>query len=59
MKPLIGLIGMGASQAVGSLPTDGTPTSEIVKIVVNVIIGLVTIFHLFKKPKEVLSNQNT
>jgi len=51
MKALIGTIGIASLEGVQAIPTNGTPTSEIVKIVVQVIIGIISIFHIVKKPK--------
>lgn len=51
MKALIGTVGIASVQGISAIPTDGTPMSEIVKIVVQVVIGLISIFHIVKKPK--------
>lgn len=50
-KLTVGTLGLSSSQVVQTLPTDGTPTSEIIKIVVQLVIGLATLIGLFKKPK--------
>lgn len=51
-KLLVGSVGLTSTQVVQSVPTDGTPTSEIIKIVVQLVIGVATLFGLFKKKKE-------
>jgi hypothetical protein len=50
-KLTVGTLGLSSSQVVQTLPTDGTPTSEIIKIVVQLVIGVATLIGLFKKPK--------
>ena len=51
-KALVGLVGIASTQSVSTVvPTDGTPTSEIIKIVVQLVIGVATLIGLFKKPK--------
>ncbi|SHM71995.1 hypothetical protein [Flavobacterium xinjiangense] len=59
MKSLIGLTGIGLVQGTALIPTNGLPLAEIVKIAIQVVIGIASIIHMFKKPKEVISNQNT
>jgi hypothetical protein len=51
MKALIGTVGLASVEVAQQLPTDGTPTSEVIKIVVQLVIGLATLIGLFKKPK--------
>lgn len=58
MKVLIGLGGIGAVQGVAQVPTDGTPTIEIGKLIIQLVIGIATLWKMFKKPKEDNSNQN-
>jgi hypothetical protein len=58
MKALIGLGGIGAVQGVAQVPTDGTPTIEIGKLIIQLVIGIATLWKMFKKPKEDNSNQN-
>ena len=53
MKALIGTFGIASAQV-----ADALPTSELVKIVVQLVIGIISVFHLFKKPKEVKNNLN-
>lgn len=48
---IVGTLGMTSSQVVQNVPTDGTATSEIIKIVVQLVIGIATLVGLFKKPK--------
>lgn len=50
-KLTLGTLGLSSSQVVQTIPTDGTPTSEIIKIVVQLVIGVATLIGLFKKPK--------
>jgi hypothetical protein len=50
-KLMVGTLGLSSSQVVQTVPTDGTPTSEIIKIVVQLVIGIATLVGLFKKPK--------
>jgi hypothetical protein len=50
-KLTVGTLGLSSSQVVQTLPTDGTPMSEIIKIVVQLVIGVATLIGLFKKPK--------
>ncbi|KFF15083.1 hypothetical protein [Flavobacterium hydatis] len=57
MKALLGTVGIGAIEGVQHLPAPNV-TMEIVKVVVQVILGVATLFKMFKKPKEVISNQN-
>jgi hypothetical protein len=57
VKPLIGTLGIGLIEGVQNIPpVNGT--TEIIKIVIQVILGIATLFKMFKKPKEVISNQN-
>jgi hypothetical protein len=55
---LIGTTGVSIVEGVDFIPST-TPTVEIVKIAIQLIIGIVTLFKMFKKPKEVISNQNS
>jgi hypothetical protein len=55
---LLGTTAIGAVQGVEYIPPV-TPTIEIVKIAIQLIIGFLTVFKMFKKPKEVISNQNS
>ena len=57
-KFLTGGVGILGVQGVDSIPTDGS-ASEIIKIAVQLIIGLFSLFSLLKKPKTVISNQNS
>lgn len=65
MKAVIGLTGIGFVEGVSQVPTDGTPMIEVGKLLIQLVIGVVTVFKMLKKPKapkeqkEVLSNQNT
>jgi hypothetical protein len=59
MKSLIGLTGIGLVQGTALIPTNGIPLIEFGKLAIQIIIGIASIIHMFKKPKEVLSNQNT
>lgn len=52
MHALVGTSGIALIQGVDAIPTTGTPVSEIIKIAVQLVIGLITIIHLVKKPKE-------
>ena len=53
MKALIiGSVGAASAQIADAIPTDGTPASEVVKIVVQLVIGVVSIFHLFRNRKN-------
>ncbi|KLT70352.1 MULTISPECIES: hypothetical protein [unclassified Flavobacterium] len=58
MTLLTGTMGIGAIQGVEAMPSP-TPTSEIIKIAIQLIIGVITAWKMLKKPKEVISNQNT
>jgi hypothetical protein len=58
MKALIGTVGIGAIEGVQHIPSPNG-TVEIIKIAIQVILGVATLFKMFKKPKEVISNQNT
>jgi hypothetical protein len=58
MKSYIGLMGIGLVQGTTLIPTNGVPLVELVKIAIQVVIGVASIIHMFKKPKEVISNQN-
>jgi hypothetical protein len=40
---------MASTQVVSTVPTDGTATSEIIKIAIQLIIGVATLIGLFKK----------
>jgi hypothetical protein len=51
-KLMVGSIGLTSSQVVQSVPTDGTPASEIIKILVQLVIGVATLVGLFKKKKS-------
>lgn len=51
-KLMVGTLGLTTTQVVQTVPTDGTATSEVIKIVVQLVIGLATLVGLFKKKKE-------
>ena len=48
---LVGGSSIGAVQLIDSVPVDGLPLGEIVKVVVQLVIGVATLVHFFKKPK--------
>ncbi len=54
---LVGTAGIGAIEGIQHIPSS-TPTVEIIKIAIQVIVAIGTLFKMFKKPKEVISNQN-
>lgn len=54
---LIGTVGIGAIEGVQNIPAP-TPATEVIKVIIQLVVGLVTLFKMFKKPKEVISNQN-
>lgn len=58
MKALIGTVGIGVIEGVQHIPSPNG-TVEIIKIAIQFILGVATLFKMFKKPKEVISNQNT
>ena len=64
MKAVIGLTGIGFVEGVSQVPTDGTPILDVGKLLIQLVIGLVTLFKMLKKPKppqeqkQVISNQN-
>lgn len=58
MKSLVGLTGIALVQTTSVIPSNGVPFIEIGKLLIQVIIGIASIVHMFKKPKEVVSNQN-
>jgi hypothetical protein len=51
-KALVGSTGLATAQLVGSIPSDGMPISEVVKIIIQLIIGAGTLFQMFRKPKQ-------
>lgn len=51
MKALIGTGGILAVQGVSQVPADGVPILEIGKFLIQVAIGVATIWKMFKKPK--------
>lgn len=51
IKLIVGSLGLVSTQVVQTVPTDGTPTSEIIKIVVQLVIGIATLIGILKKPK--------
>jgi len=58
MKGLFGVMGIGLIEGVQQLPQT-TPTSEIIKIAVQLIIGIATLLQIIKKPKTTIENVNT
>ena len=58
VNAIVGTSGIAMIQGVDAIPTNGTPISEIVKIAIQAVIGIITLIKLLKKPKEVISNQN-
>jgi hypothetical protein len=50
-EPLIGGAGIGAVEIIQQLPAP-TDTVEIVKLAIQVILGIASLFHMFKKPKK-------
>jgi hypothetical protein len=57
IKPLIGTIGIGAIEGVQNIPAPNG-TIEIIKIAVQIVLAIATLFKMFKKPKEEILNQN-
>lgn len=57
MHFLTGTLGIASIQGVETIPAP-TATSEVIKIAIQIVIGIVTLWKMFKKPKEVISNQN-
>lgn len=55
MTFLTGSMGIGAIQGVAEIPAP-TQTSEIIKIVVQLVIGVITVWKMLKKPKTNDSN---
>lgn len=52
MTALTGITGIASIQGVEAIvPQTGVPAIDIVKLAVQVIIGIITIFKLVKKPK--------
>lgn len=52
-----GVVGVGTIEGIQNIPSP-TPTTEIIKIVIQLVVGIATLIKMFKKPKEVISNQN-
>jgi hypothetical protein len=50
MKPLIGAGGILAIQGVAQVPPVSNGV-EIVKLVIQAVLGLASLYHMFKKPK--------
>jgi hypothetical protein len=57
MKPLIGMVGAGLVEGVGHIPSP-TATVDIIKLAIQLVLGIASLWQMFKKPKEVISNQN-
>ena len=57
MSVAYGVVGVGAIEGIQHIPTL-TATTEIIKIVIQLVVGIATLIKMFKKPKEVISNQN-
>lgn len=57
MKALIGISSIGVIEGVQQMPAP-THTIEIIKIAIQIIVGIATMFKMFKKPKQ-NSNSNT
>lgn len=55
-KPIIGTLAIGAIEGVQQLPAP-TPTIEIAKLAIQIILGIATLFKMFKKPKPVQQEQ--
>ncbi|WP_300976889.1 hypothetical protein [Flavobacterium sp.] len=56
-KPLIGTIGIGAIEGVQHLPAP-SPTIEIAKLAIQIVLGIATLFKMFKKPKPQEEKEN-
>lgn len=52
-----GIVGVGTIEGIQNIPSP-TPTTEIIKVIIQVVVGIATLIKMFKKPKEVISNQN-
>lgn len=52
MRFLSGMFGVTAVQGIAMIPTDGIPITEIIKVVIQAAIGVATVVHMFKKPKN-------
>lgn len=57
MHLLTGTFGIASIQGVETIPAP-TPSSEVIKIAIQIVIAIATLWKMFKKPKEVISNQN-
>lgn len=49
---------VGIIEGVQNIPST-TPAIDIVKIAIQIVVGVASLWKMFKKPKEVISNQNT
>jgi hypothetical protein len=49
-KPLIGTMSIGLIEGVQHFPAP-TPSIEIAKLAIQIILGIATLFKMFKKPK--------
>jgi hypothetical protein len=56
-KPLIGTLAIGAIEGVQHLPAP-TPTIEIAKLAIQLILGIATLFKMFKKQKSETEQEN-
>jgi hypothetical protein len=56
-KPIIGTLAIGAIEGVQHLPAPN-PTIEIVKLAIQIVLGIATLLKMFKKPKQVPTNQD-
>ena len=57
MKSFIGLSAIGVIEGVQQLPAP-TPTIEVLKIVIQLVLGIASLFKMFKKPKENINPKN-
>lgn len=51
MKPLVGLVGIGAIQGIAQVPSEGIPLVDVVKMVSSIVVAIGTLIHMFKKDK--------
>ena len=49
---LKGTTGIGSIQLIDIIPTDGEQTQELIKLIIQIAVGLVTIYTMLRKKKK-------
>lgn len=49
---------IGGIELIEQIPNTGSPKIDLIKLILQAVITVAGLIKIFKKPKEVISNQN-